>query len=284
MKVETFGKHTLVYNDEDHLYFLDGVNIPSPTTILNVIDKPGLVYWSAEETLKCVQEKIHPGRIYNDIQLNAIFKYAANARFRTSEEAMNIGSTVHNWIERHIKYYIKTGEFPEVVDFGMLGEGVEVEGVSMLTNNESVNNSITSFLNWLDRYNVEFLSCEDIVCSVKHGWAGTRDLSCIVEEKYRAVIDWKTSKSVNGNHFLQGSAYAYGGIENGEEPYDKVYIVQLPKDGEEFVMKDQTSLGVKYSIERLYNTFLSCKNIYDFHDGKKRRVKKLSKLYADFVV
>ena len=37
----------LKFDDKRHRYTLDNTPIPSVTTILNVLDKPGLPYWSA---------------------------------------------------------------------------------------------------------------------------------------------------------------------------------------------------------------------------------------------
>ena len=37
----------LVFDDRRHRYTLDGQRIPSVTTILNTVNKPGLPYWAA---------------------------------------------------------------------------------------------------------------------------------------------------------------------------------------------------------------------------------------------
>ena len=38
----------LTFNEASHRYELDGKRIPSVTTVLGVINKPGLPYWAAK--------------------------------------------------------------------------------------------------------------------------------------------------------------------------------------------------------------------------------------------
>src|SRR5678810_1133379 len=54
-----YGK-PLTYHDGRHMYFWDGVHVPSVTTIIKRLDKPGLLWWAAEEAVKAMQRGESP--------------------------------------------------------------------------------------------------------------------------------------------------------------------------------------------------------------------------------
>jgi hypothetical protein len=117
------------------------------------------------------------------------------------------------------------------------------------------------------------LGTEERIVSVRDQWAGTRDTRALVDGR-RGVWDYKTSTDIFGDYFIQASAYAVGGVEMGEEPYDDLWILRVPKDGGDFEAKSHHQLGAKYSIEQLYEVFLSLKKVWDYNGGAKRRIKK----------
>jgi hypothetical protein len=82
-----------------------------------------------------------------------------------------------------------------------------------------------SFLAWYAKRNPEFLWTEKTLYSLAYGFAGRSDGLCIIDGK-RTVIDFKSSKSVQEDHKLQGCAYLVAASEMGEN-VDQVLILCL---------------------------------------------------------
>lgn len=266
-------EHELIFEPKKHSYFLNGEPVPSVTTILDQKAKPALLNWAVNETVAGMRRLLKPGQALNEVQIEAMLKYAKNARYKTSDKAKNIGSLVHDWIEEYIKYCIANDNLrPIVID--PTNENDIPNNVLTLPFTEEARSSIDAFLNWVDSNDVEFLGTEEKIVSLTHKWAGTRDTRAIVNGR-RSVCDWKTSKGIYGEYFIQTAAYAKGGEELGEEPYEDLWVLRVPKDGKEFEAKSHHDLGVGYSIDELYEVFLGLYKAWEFNGGSKRRKKSL---------
>ena len=264
------GEHLLEFEPSAHEYYLDGLLIPSVTGILDIKSKPALRYWAINETLKCIEKTIKPGKAYSKQQIDELLKLAKRASDRVSQKALDVGSMVHDWIEQYIKFCIEHDTPPEITE----PEDFEIPGVMFLRYNNESRSSINAFIEWTKSHDVKFIGTEEKIVSLKDRWAGTMDTRAIIDDRL-GVWDWKTSKAIYPEYFVQTATYANGHQEMGADPYDDLWILRVPKDGGEFEAKNHTQLRVQYSIQDLYSeVFLSCKKIYDFNDGKKRRIKK----------
>jgi len=66
---------------------------------------------------------------------------------------------------------------------------------------------IVSFLNWANEYNPVFKKEHiEFVVTSKRGYAGTLDLFCHING-VPTIVDYKTSKSIHIDHFIQITAY-----------------------------------------------------------------------------
>jgi hypothetical protein len=83
-----YGK-PLVYHHGRHMYFWDGQHVPSVTTIIRRLDKPGLIQWAAEEAVKAMQRGATP-------------EEARKAHVRIKDAAADIGNVLHD-IAEHIQ-------------------------------------------------------------------------------------------------------------------------------------------------------------------------------------
>lgn len=265
------GEHTLSFDHDKHKYYLDGIGIPSVTTILDIQAKPALRIWAVNETIDALKRVFKPGRSYNSAQHAAIIEYARKAQWRKSDEARTIGSTAHDWIENYSKFYLKHKRYPEVVE---TPERINEEGVMLLPHNPEAYASILAFLDWVKAHDVQFVDVEKKIVSRKDWWAGTRDTRAIINDRL-GVWDYKTSKAIYGEYFIQVGTYGMGGIEMGEDRPDDLWILRIPKDGGEFEAKNTYELKVDYTMEDLYEVFLGLKKAYDFNGGRKRRVKTI---------
>jgi hypothetical protein len=207
---------TLTYNDDSHTYNLDGVEIPSSSDITGVLDKSGpLMGWAVKETAKSMREQFKPDTAYDQSEIEDMIQTAKKARWKSSDEALNIGSAAHAWFERHIKDKLDGGE-------GLADD---------LPDREPVLEAVVEFLEWEEAEVNEWLRSEEIVAIPANGnyIGGTFDALADTTEGL-LVVDFKTSKSIYDSHLLQGAGYWKGvKYSYGQHP-DGFCILRTPKD------------------------------------------------------
>lgn len=145
----------------------------SVTTIIGTLDKPGLIYWSAEETAKAA---VHAAdslqiRIDEDGE-EAVIDWLSAARFRRPKgerTAAELGTAVHAAAEE----YALTGIRPDVDD--------EVEPF------------LRQFEAWLDEFQPSYQATEVVVYHPTYGYAGQADAFFSIDGT-RFLVDYKTSK------------------------------------------------------------------------------------------
>lgn len=132
-----------------------GERFHSVTSILSVLDKPGLIYWAAEEAAKAAVSKRDTWQaMERDDGAQAAIEWIANARFRRPRDlrsATQLGTDVHGAIES----YAITGTRPDV--------------------DAEVAPFVDRFEEWCDRNSPEYLAAEMTVYSTEYGYAGTAD-------------------------------------------------------------------------------------------------------------
>lgn len=213
------GKVRLDYSDAAHAYYVtdsdnpdERFRVPSVTTICGIVDKSqALVPWAVNVTLDFLRKAILPDQTYSDIELQTIFETAKRANRIVKQEAADIGTQVHNWLEK----YFKTGIPPEASD------------------DEQVQNGIKAALGWLDEHKVEPVAIEKKIYSRKYKYSGTLDKLAVVDDKL-CLIDWKTSKYIYAEHRFQTAAYVAAYEEEIGEKIDSRWLIQLGKATGEF--------------------------------------------------
>lgn len=178
------------------MYQKDGKFYPSVTTILQVIAKPSLMFWAAEEA--------YWATIKNP---NITVEEAKRAHLSVSNKAKDRGSSIHSAIEAYKK-----------------------SGTRIVTIPEN-NNYLLAFYAWVDQYKPEIISQERTLFSDLFGFAGTYDLLCKVGDRI-VLIDVKTNKSgrIYPESFLQVSAYKKA-LEEKRELVQDMAILCLAENG-----------------------------------------------------
>lgn len=176
--------HTKYYNDE-------GVEVPSVTTVIKILNKPVLMYWANSLGFK-----------------NKSYK-------KELERTAVVGTMVHEFIEHRFsnKLYSRIKE---------------VNNLDEQSANEALL-SYFAFRNWYkhNKDNLKIIHSEKKFVSNKHNYGGTIDL--IAEYKGKLyIIDFKTSTKVHASMFLQLSAYANMVEEYGIN-IERVGILRLCK-------------------------------------------------------
>ncbi len=223
----------------------------SATAATGILDKSRfLIPWAvnlAGSFLKLFLEEnagpFHPNELLPVIE-EALIQHTVK-----KEEAADIGSQVHSWIEGFIKAKINKTEIPTL-------DGIE---------DEKVLNGINGFLDWYNSHDVQFLASERLIYSVKNDYCGLTDFVAIVDGNH-VVGDFKTGKNIYTEHYYQLSAYWKAVEEEDGKEFDQGIILHVNKETGAFNAMEVS----KEANELNFPVFLACLTI-------KRREKELAK-------
>jgi len=177
--------------------------LPSVTTVLSILNKPALMHWAVKITVQYIGT--HLEELKNSLteeEAIRILEEAKKETERQQERALNIGSLVHQWIERWT-------------------EG-EIEEISL-----EIKQPVGAFLEWTKSNNFIVLEKEQTVYS-KKGFAGTLDLVAKLNKKLY-IIDIKTSSGFYPEYVLQIGAYKMAYEEMKKTKRLKMGILRLDK-------------------------------------------------------
>ena len=235
-------------------YFIDGIDKPLPrvTSILKVLNKPGLGYWKAKTAAQAALA--NPTLSVTE---------AVSSIYQKRDKAGATGSDVHKIIEKISK-----------------GEKVDEQTVSKIP-------QIQAYRKFRETVPHKVLESEMVVYSEKFGYAGTLDAliqtysTAIVQGKERAaqakkagykvikeigslnlmrkygkvwLIDFKTNNHVYAEHFLQISAYKNALQEMRQSiKIDGLAIIHLKKDGNFAFIEAKDDFDVFLAALKIFN-------------------------------
>jgi len=128
--------------------------------------------------------------------------------------------------------------------------------------NDKAEKSISQFLDWVSGVSIKPLETERIVMHTSHEYAGTYDLLAEIDGEL-TVIDYKTSKDIYDNYWMQIAAYLFASRHlrklEGRELPTQAGIIRFPKDGAGFEveLKDRDELW-----DHFWHGFLSARGLY----------------------
>ena len=193
-----------------HGYLLDGEKIVGVTTAIDVLDKPALRNWYAEQAAKRVIDE------WDQLQ-----DMSPSDRFE----------------------FVKWGPRDKVTAAALRGTEIHALG-DKLARGEKVDvpaehrGPVEAYARWLDEWEIETLATETPLCHTEHLYGGTADLWGIVGklDGIRALLDVKTGKGVYDEVGLQLSAYRYSdlvqfdGQEIATPEVDAVFVAHVNPD------------------------------------------------------
>jgi len=246
------GEVEMDYDDVDHKYYYNSLDLPSSTTITGILDKPALRYWYVNQALDRLRSKIIPGRSYDEVQIENIFSKAKYSGNDARDKAASIGRLVHTWIEGYVKEQIING----------------IANVPPFPHHTGAVKSIESFLRWERENDPSYIFSERRMISQKHLFAGTLDIAALVDGK-PYVIDIKTGKAVYPEYWLQTASYAL--MLSEEQPDGWSY--SLEDTGRIILLIPQATgkLSVrkpKSDILADADTFVNLRNVYRWKESK----------------
>lgn len=225
------GRASVEFEARRHRYLVtvpgvcDKLFQPSVTSILKMKDKSdALVTWAvgcfeskAKEYLEQVEDTVS-----KDLVLAILEQSKTNYR-KVKEDAADIGSVVHSALEQEIKARAGLGPSPALPL--EKAEGLNQDMLDM------ANAAIFAGVKYLNEHRIKLVQSEAPRWSPTYGYVGTGDLIAWIDGKL-SVLDFKTSKRLYAEVFLQTAAYqvAY------QEEFPDAQVVQrvglnVGKDG-----------------------------------------------------
>jgi len=213
-EIKLYKGKTIITFDENRHIFRDvkGNILLSVTAATGIIDKSGaLMGWVAKMMgLYLYQNYIVKAK---PITLGAIEESKKEYR-RIKTEAADIGTEIHEWVSDWI-----LGKKPEMPD------------------NEKVVNGITAFLKFQKEHKLKWFESERYIYSKKHNYAGILD-AIAKRGKELILVDFKSSKAIYPEMFLQVAGYKIAYEEETGKKIDKRIIIRFGKEDGNFEIKE----------------------------------------------
>lgn len=240
----------LTFYPTSHRYKVDGVWIPSVTSITGQIDKSTiLLIWAK----RMVKEALiaSEGMEMNEMLIDKI----ANAADDAKNDAADIGSKVHAYCELHVNALMNGTPVPNIEDYD---------------EDEHVFNGILAFLKWISDNDVKFTASEQLLYSKEHLYVGTTDfLYTRADEEHKILHlgDFKTSKGVYMDQFIQMAGYEMAYEEEFGMELGYGTLLKLDKDTGEY--KEYNTIKEFDDISRqLFTTLVKLR--FELKDGEKQ--------------
>lgn len=180
---------TLQFFEKSHRYKLDGKWVPGVTTILGVLDKPGLRKWSASEVAKYVAANREAIMHLYAAGYGPMVAALKEVPWQKRDDSAARGTTLHDFAERLLR-----------------GESVDVP--------DDLAPVMENALRFLDEWKIEPILIEEVVASRGHQYAGKLDLAAryqhpVTGERSIGIFDWKSGKRIYASACFQLNAYGH---------------------------------------------------------------------------
>ena len=268
------NKHAFVpdYTEHEHWYLHkeSGIRVPSVTTISSVIKKPWLEKWKLKEGINYLIENY--GQSLTHKQYDIALESAMTASEVKSEQALIIGSAVHNTIEQYLDDWLLKGEKPEKQLIHYYANKFVQDECTHLRYDITETQVIAALRSAQELFeqfpDFEPVAVELCVGSVKYKYAGMLDLLCRVGGKLE-IWDWKTTVMIDpkaSDYPIQINAYRKAYETMSGETIHKQKIIQLSKSENKFTMyevaKSNTLLQAFYSLADYYEKVIQNNDEY----------------------
>jgi hypothetical protein len=251
-------------------YNFNAVEYPSVTGILKLLDKSeALIPWGIEASHKALRAKMNGKRSFTRDEIEQMLTDSKYAYQEVSETALDVGSEVHDAIEKYIRF------------------GADKVG----TVRDQVGAALIAFWDWEKAHKVKWIASEMPVVHAAVGYAGTLDAIAEVDGVI-TCIDFKNAKAVYPEYFDQVIAYKFarewmndkkflieGPQGQYERTYDKIAIERvaiLRLDKETGIPDWQPFEKPQTEVDRRFKAF--CHLVDFYYANKIRRLKNNPKV------
>ena len=220
-----------------------GVEVPSVTTILNVINKPLIPRWASKKAAEAALAE--PRR--TDESEEAYLKRIAGAPWKQMEKAGNTGTLIHQYFERVLKD--DTFPLPKV--------NVSPQELECMA----------ALHDWVVENRVRLIASESTVFDPLY--AGTFDALIWYDERV-LLTDLKTGRAVYPEYTLQLAGYRFA--EKIQLP-DKRLIDMVKVDGAAVIHLNKETATVELieveADEHAHHVFLAALDLWHWLEGAK---------------
>lgn len=224
-----------------------GLELPSVTTLTNVLDKPALVGWAERIGIEGCQQfakdynfETTPHGLDWEEWVDYMGATVKGITHRTRDAAADKGTAIHEYIDD-----ILHGGMPHPVP-------------------SEYQQAISNFVRWYTSSGITNIQFSELpVYSSTYKYGGTID--AIGQNHTGAVLlDWKTSNGLYPEVALQLAGYcqAYAEMNNCNPHAIKLLAVRLGKDRPDFEVKEVANFDVSFK------GFLAAKGIYEWKQSK----------------
>lgn len=178
-----------------------------------MVDKSGpLMGWAVKQANQVWLDAVSnpDGANVGELYWQEVAKAAKQAPRDRKQEAANLGTEVHNVLER-------------------VAKEPEPSGVIETASPEAAQRALQAIA-WLNEQNCTPVAVERRVYSRKHRFVGTLDKLFLVRGKL-TLLDWKTSKGIWPEYLFQTAAYCGAYEEETGEKIAQRCLVRLGEDG-----------------------------------------------------
>jgi hypothetical protein len=256
-----YGDMLLTYTDPGHMYRINGRRTKGVTTIVGVLDKPGLVNWAVNQACDFMQQNC---KALDEVSFIELIRTARKAHDASRDKAADYGTAAHDWLQSWIEADIARANKTDQTYFKLEPMGRLNYGYPNLPENKHLLYTVSAALDWIRDNGVSFEATEQIVYSKMFGYAGKFDWIGRIRslENKRVLADWKTSNSLSKSHAIQAAGYRVAiEEETGADSFDGCVLVKIPKYNEELDVKVLMDTKEKYDLYK--NVFKMCAHIYN---------------------
>lgn len=259
--VQSWDKtHTIQFKKTSHRYKLDGKPVVGATTFTkaSLPTSIGLINWMKSQTagalFDAVSLKTSEGYIASpdawpltEEARKDLLKAATAAHEETAREAADIGTIVHAYAELH-----STGKHDEAEVLLSKVKGVDQWPV--------IESCIRKYLEWDESNKGELVFTEHLVGSPVHQFCGTLDRLERVNGKL-IIRDYKTSKSIYLDQFIQFAVYDIGLREWDNIQVDGLEAVRFGKEDGSF---ETLLIDDPKELQKFREQAIRCRETYEF--------------------
>lgn len=237
------GEVKVKFYPNSHRYQLEGEKtyLIGVTTACGMKDKSAaLLIWASRLSRDYLLERIESGEPITKEDIER----AVNIHKERKEEAADIGSQIHDWIETYVEGGQK--ERPPIPE------------------DERVQLGIIAFLQWVEENKVEFIHNEKVVFSRKFEYVGKFDAIANVNG-VETLIDYKSSKGIYLTMRYQTAAYLKAWNEEHGTDIKQRMILRLGKDDGAFQV---ATFNDEEQLEKDFLNFVACLTLKE-HDKEE---------------
>lgn len=246
------GKHTIQFNEASHRYKLDGKQCVGTTTFVKAgyPTAMGLISWMKGQSIDYMFEYFNRRGSVADItdeERKKIYKEAKAADQKTSQEAADIGTLLHDFA-----YLTELGKHQEAQAL--------YDQIVQLPVKDKIINGIDKFKAWKAGNSDELVASETLIASPTHLFCGKFDRLA----KRNGVLildDFKSSNSIYLEHFIQLGAYSIAIREWMGMKVEALEILRFGKEDGEF---ETMLIDDPKEIQIFEEQAIRCRQTYDF--------------------